>query len=155
MRKANMILFFEAASERIERKYKAVTFSVAKSELSILCNIEELLNLNSSAQKETVIEGINERIKKRMVQGRKAEHSMVDEMLGAWDMAVIHPALGLWDEPTSSLKEGRQAYLGLFRKKKGSITILETLKSEVTVFSCSSYLAHESNDLSLKAAKTI
>lgn len=79
-RKGSSVLFFEAAAERIERKYKAGTFSVAKSELSILCNIEEYLNLNSSAPMETVIEQIKERRKKRMIQGRKPEHSMVDDI---------------------------------------------------------------------------
>jgi len=79
-RKGNRVSFFEAAAERIERKYKAGTFSVAKSELSILCNIEEFLNLNSSAPMETAIEQIKERRKKRMIQGRKPEHSMVDDI---------------------------------------------------------------------------
>jgi len=79
-RNANSISFFKAASELIERKYKVGTCSVAKSGLSILCNIEEFLNLNSSAPMETVIEGIKERRKKRMVQGRKPEHSMVDDI---------------------------------------------------------------------------
>ena len=79
-RKGNRVSFFEAAAERIERKYKAGTFSVAKSELSILCNIEEFLNLNPSAPMETVIEQIKERRKIRMVKGRKPEHSMVDDI---------------------------------------------------------------------------
>ncbi|TLP74166.1 tyrosine-type recombinase/integrase [Maribacter sp. ACAM166] len=79
-RKGSGVSFFEAAAERIERKYKAGTFSVAKSEMSILYNIAEYLNLNSSAPMETVIKQIQERRKKRMVQGRKPEHSMVDDI---------------------------------------------------------------------------
>lgn len=153
-RNANSISFFKAATELIERKYKVGTCSVAKSGLSILCNIEEFLNLISSTKKETVIEGINECSKKRIVQLRSSEYSRADEMLGTWAVAVIHLALGLWDELTYSLKEGRQTYLFLFKKKKDSMN-LETLKSEVTLFFFSSYLAQESNDFSLKATKTI
>lgn len=79
-RKGNRVSFFEVAAERIERKYKAGTFSVAKSELSILCNIEEFLNLNSSEPMESVIEQIKERRKKRMVYRRKPENSMVNSI---------------------------------------------------------------------------
>ncbi|MEG3656789.1 tyrosine-type recombinase/integrase [Arenibacter palladensis] len=79
-RKGNRVSFFEVAAERIERKYKGGTFSVAKSELSILCNIEEFLNSNSREPMESVIEQIKDRRIKRMVNGRKPEHSMVDDI---------------------------------------------------------------------------
>lgn len=79
-RKGNGVSFFEVAAERIERKYKAGTFSVVKSELSILCNIEEFLNHNTNTPIDTVIEQIKMRRKQRMVQGRKADHSMTDDI---------------------------------------------------------------------------
>tara|TARA_R110000765_G_scaffold223743_2_gene327843 strand:- start:2050 stop:3387 length:1338 start_codon:yes stop_codon:yes gene_type:complete len=79
-RKGTGVSFFEVAAERIERKYKAGIFSVAKSELSILCNIEEFLSLNTNIPMETSIEEIKERRIKRMVEGRKPEHSMVDDI---------------------------------------------------------------------------
>lgn len=79
-RKGNRVSFFEVAAERIERKYKAGTFSVAKSELSILCNIEEFLNLKSCEPMESVIEQIKERRKKRMVHRRKPENSMISSI---------------------------------------------------------------------------
>lgn len=79
-RKGNRVSFFEVAVERIERKYKAGTFSVAKSELSILCNIEEFLNLNSSEPMESVIEQIKKRRKKRMVHRRKPGNSMINSI---------------------------------------------------------------------------
>jgi len=46
------------------------TFSVAKSELSILYNLEEFLNLKTSLDKATIIHDIRERRKKRISKGR-------------------------------------------------------------------------------------
>lgn len=72
--------FFAIASERIKSKYERGTFSVAKSELSILYNLEEFLNLKTSLDKATIINDIRERRKKRISQGRKSEHSFMDSV---------------------------------------------------------------------------
>lgn len=69
---------FLVAAERIETKYKRGTFSVAKSELSILYNIEEFLNLKSSLNKVAVIKVIKTHRKNRLIQSRKSENSLLD-----------------------------------------------------------------------------
>lgn len=72
--------FFDLASDRIKSKYESGTFSVAKSELSILYNLKEFLNLQISEEKELVIKGIKERRKTRISKGRKGEHSFIDSV---------------------------------------------------------------------------
>ncbi len=72
--------FFTLAARRIQRKYERGIFSVAKSELSILYNLEEFLNLKISLTKAQIIKGIKERRKERISQGRKFEHSFIDSV---------------------------------------------------------------------------
>ena len=70
--------FFAVAAERVKQKYDKGTFSVAKSELSILYNLEEFLNLKSSQKKEDVIKAIKERRRKRVSKTRKGQYSFED-----------------------------------------------------------------------------
>lgn len=72
--------FFTVASDRINIKYEREIFSVAKSELSILYNLEEFINFNSSIEKIEVINGIKERRKNRVSKGRKGEHTFMDSV---------------------------------------------------------------------------
>lgn len=72
--------FFNVASDRIKSKYERDVFSVAKSELSILYNLEEFLNLNNTLEKKLVIKEIKERRKARVSKGRKGEHSFMDSV---------------------------------------------------------------------------
>lgn len=72
--------FFTLASERINSKYERGTFSVAKSELSILYNLEEFLNLDKSKEKGKIIQEIKERRKERISKGRKGEHLFKDSV---------------------------------------------------------------------------
>lgn len=72
--------FFDVASDRIKNKYERGTFSVAKSELSILYNLEEFLSLNKAKGKEVLIQEIKERRKERVSKGRKGEHSFMDSV---------------------------------------------------------------------------
>ena len=72
--------FFNVASDRIKSKYERDVFSVAKSELSILYNLEEFLNHNNSQEKNVVINGIKERRKTRVSKGRKGEHNFMDSV---------------------------------------------------------------------------
>lgn len=62
--------FFKFAAERIENKHIAGTFSVSQPELSLLHNIYEFVNLNSALSKQEAINGIIERRKKRIADGR-------------------------------------------------------------------------------------
>ena len=73
--------FFQIASERVKSKYECGTFSVAKSELSILYNLEEFINFKSTRSKETVIEEIKQRRKERISKARKGEYSMLDGLV--------------------------------------------------------------------------
>lgn len=70
--------FFEVASERIKRKYDEGIFSVAKSELSIMFNIEEFLNLKKSLSKKEIIKGIKRRRKERISKTVKREYTFHD-----------------------------------------------------------------------------
>ncbi len=72
--------FFAVASDRIKNKYERGTFSVAKSELSILYNLEEFLSLNTAQGKEVIIQEIKERRKERVSKGRKGKHSFMDSV---------------------------------------------------------------------------
>ncbi|PKD17680.1 integrase [Salegentibacter salinarum] len=67
--------FFAVAAERVKQKYDKGTFSVAKSELSILYNLEEFLNLKTNQKKEEVIKSIKERRRIRVSKTRKGEYS--------------------------------------------------------------------------------
>lgn len=66
--------FFKLAAERIEMKYNRGVFSVAKSEISILYNLEEFINLKKSKPKNQVIVEIKARRKKRISKGVKSEY---------------------------------------------------------------------------------
>lgn len=70
--------FFAVAAERVKQKYNKGTFSVAKSELSILYNLEEFLNLRATQKKEEVIKGIKERRRARVSKTRKGQYSFDD-----------------------------------------------------------------------------
>jgi hypothetical protein len=74
------ISFFAVASDRIKNKYERGTFSVAKSELSILYNLEEFLKLNTAKEKEISIQEIKDRRKERVSNGRKGKHSFIDSI---------------------------------------------------------------------------
>ena len=73
--------FFVVAAERVKTKYDRKIFSVAKSELSILYNIEEFLNLKTSLPKKQVIDAIVQRRKNRISKARKSEYSFSDGIL--------------------------------------------------------------------------
>lgn len=70
--------FFAVAADRVKQKHDKGTFSVAKSELSILYNLEEFLNLKTSLKKEEVIKGIKERRRIRVSKTRKGQLSFED-----------------------------------------------------------------------------
>ncbi len=70
-RQGNNVSFFQLASERVREKYLAGTFSVAKSELSILYNIEEFLTLKKTGTRQEIAEGIRTRRKERISDARK------------------------------------------------------------------------------------
>lgn len=70
--------FFEVAADRVKRKYDCGTFSVAKSEMSILYNIEEFLTYKSSSSKNLVIESIKQRRRERVSKTRKTEYAFSD-----------------------------------------------------------------------------
>ncbi len=74
------VSFFELASERVKQKNMEGTFSVAKSELSILFNIREFLNFTPALPKQKAIEGIKERRKERISKGRKGELTIEDHL---------------------------------------------------------------------------
>ncbi len=74
------VSFFPVAAERIKNKYEAGTFSVAKSELSILYNITEFLNYKRSAPKAQIVEEIKNRRKERVSLARKGKFSTYDAL---------------------------------------------------------------------------
>ncbi len=72
--------FFNMAAERIKSKYDRGTFSVAKSELSILYNIEEFLKLKCTSPKNDVIQAIKQRRKDRVSKARRSQYSFIDSI---------------------------------------------------------------------------
>ena len=72
--------FFQLGAERINNKYLAGTFSVANSELSILYNIEEFLNLSTTESRQSIIEGIKQRRKERISKARKTGRNIPQEI---------------------------------------------------------------------------
>ncbi|WZL89994.1 tyrosine-type recombinase/integrase [Salinimicrobium sp. 3283s] len=70
--------FFAVAAERVKQKHDKGTFSVAKSELSILYNLEEFLNLKTTQKKDEVIKAIKERRRVRVSKTRKGQYSFED-----------------------------------------------------------------------------
>ena len=79
-RKTNKVSFFQLAVERIKNKNLEGTFSVAKSELSILYNIHEFLTFNTSLTKSKAIDGIKERRKERISKARTGEQNLEDDL---------------------------------------------------------------------------
>lgn len=75
-RKGKKVSFFQHAAERIQTKFDKGTFSVARSELSILYNIKECLKVKtSSSSKKDVIAGIKERRALRHKKGMNPKTS--------------------------------------------------------------------------------
>ena len=79
-RQGSKVSFFEVACERIQGKYIKGTFSVSRSETSILYNIDEFLTYNTSLSKQKVIEAIQERRKQRISEARSGKHGFEDDM---------------------------------------------------------------------------
>lgn len=76
-RKGKNISFFQHGAQRVKDKYNKGTFSVARSELSILYNIKEFLSIKESNAKQEIIDGINERRKVRHKKGMNPKASMI------------------------------------------------------------------------------
>lgn len=72
--------FFQFGAERIKNKYLAGTFSVASSELSILYNIEEFLNLSKTKTRQQIIDDIKQRRKDRISKARKKGRNTPEEI---------------------------------------------------------------------------
>jgi len=72
--------FFKVAAERIENKYKAGTYSVAKLELSILHNIEEFVNLPKTKSKTQAVNDIRKRRKERVSQALKSKNFFFEDV---------------------------------------------------------------------------
>jgi integrase len=72
--------FFQLAAQRIRNKYREGTFSVAKSELSLLHNIDEYLTHNTALPPKRVIAEIKERRKQRVSMGRTGELKIEEEL---------------------------------------------------------------------------
>ena len=78
--KTGNVSFFQFGMERVKSKYEAGTYSVAKSEYSILHNVREFLNHNKSKDKQSVIDDIMQRRKERIGQSRKAGYNFLEEL---------------------------------------------------------------------------
>jgi len=74
------LAFFELGFERVKRKFERGTFSVAKSEGSILYNIQEFLTHKPGSNKQTVIDGIKARRGERIRKSRQPGYSYLDDL---------------------------------------------------------------------------
>ncbi|UOY04981.1 site-specific integrase [Muricauda sp. SCSIO 64092] len=77
-RKGKNISFFQVGSKRVKDKYDTGTFSVARSELSILYNIKEFTNLNEAGSRQSIIDGIKERRQLRHKKGMDPKMGIMD-----------------------------------------------------------------------------
>jgi len=81
VKRANkQVSFFQFGAERLKQKYLSEVYSVAKAEKSILYNIWEFVHMDESLPKETIINGIKERRKKRTKEAKKSDHSFLEEI---------------------------------------------------------------------------
>lgn len=78
-RKGKKISFFQHGAQRVKDKYDKSTFSVARSELSILYNIKEFINLKDTGSKQSITDGIKER---RKIRHKKGTDPKTTIMLG-------------------------------------------------------------------------
>ena len=76
-RKGKNVSFFQHGAQRVKDKYDKGTFSVARSELSILYNIKEFMNLSETGSKQSIIDGIKERRKSRHKKGMNPKTSIM------------------------------------------------------------------------------
>lgn len=79
-RQSSSVSFFQLSCERINNKYLEGTFSVAKSELSILYNIHEYLTFNTALPKQKAIDGIKERRRERVSKARTGKLTFEQEL---------------------------------------------------------------------------
>jgi hypothetical protein len=72
--------FFSLAVKRLETKHEKGIFSVAKSEVSILYNLEEFLNFRNTRDKKAIIAKIKANRIERISKGRKGELRFEDSI---------------------------------------------------------------------------
>ncbi|MCV9385306.1 site-specific integrase [Reichenbachiella ulvae] len=76
-KKGRKVSFFQFGAERVKGKHLSNVFSVARAERSILCNIEEFVNLKSSTPLDKAKEEIKQRRKQRISESRKPGYSFI------------------------------------------------------------------------------
>lgn len=79
-RKGRTTSFFQYGYERVKGKQISGVYSVARAERSILCNIEEFVNLKKSEPIEKAKAAIQERRRKRIGESRKPGYSFLEEL---------------------------------------------------------------------------
>ncbi len=79
-RKGRTVSFFQFGAERVKGKHLSGVYSVARAERSILCNIEEFINLKKSKALEDVKKDIQERRRKRVGKSRSPGYSFLEEL---------------------------------------------------------------------------
>jgi integrase len=79
-RSASSVSFFQLGAERIKNKHLEGVFSVANSDLSILYNIEEFINLSKSKTRQSIINEIKDRRKARISKARKNGRNTFEEI---------------------------------------------------------------------------
>ncbi|QDO95255.1 tyrosine-type recombinase/integrase [Formosa sediminum] len=72
--------FFELAYERIKGKYDSGVFSVAKSEISTLNNLEEFLNLKITSTKYQVVKDIRNRRLDRIRKSKNPDYNFIESI---------------------------------------------------------------------------
>ncbi|MFB9053081.1 tyrosine-type recombinase/integrase [Formosa undariae] len=72
--------FFELAYERVKSKYDSGVFSVAKSEISTLNNLEEFLNLKITSTRQQSIKDIRIRRLDRIRKSKNPDYSFIESI---------------------------------------------------------------------------
>ncbi len=79
-RKGGSISLFQFGAQRVLNKYQAGVYSVCKPHLSILYNLREFMQWNKFEERDTVVNGIKERRRKRVGRSRKPGYSFTEEV---------------------------------------------------------------------------
>ena len=118
---------YKTAALRIEMKFKRGVFSVAKSELSILYNLEEFMNLDETLPIKDVKKDIKERRKERISKGRKSEYHWTNAITYFKKNNTLH-----FEEINESFIEKYKTFCALYlehktRTKTNQLIFIRTL----------------------------
>ncbi len=117
-RQSSTVSFFQLACERIRNKSLEGIYSVAKSELSILYNIQEFLTQNTALSKQQAIAEIKQRRKVRISNAVKGIQTMESDL----NVFSADTSLGFEDIDMAFINRFKSFCAAYLEQKKRTIT---------------------------------